>query len=290
MSGFKALEFAKEPANLAEFARYLRGLGFPHRISEQGGKLIVWVADESHATWVQTQYQMFNEGLLDISLPLAKSHIRWPNLRSIPLTVLLISLCVAGFSVVWLNALNAVSWLSFQGFTLQSVDGKAQVVMNTTSEWLGLMQKGQWWRLFTPMFLHFDWTHLAFNITLLGFFASQLERQRGFFWLLSTVLILSLAANVAQFVVSDHLFGGMSGVNYGLIAYCAVINRRSGQAIYQCPPGLFWVSLVMMMLGFLNLFSLFGYSIANWAHLGGFVAGIVLALIAKSPHEAKALS
>lgn len=285
MNSWPALEFEQEPPQLAAFAAYLRQLRFPHRISESGGKLTLWVFDPAHIDWVKQQYVLCEQGQLPVLPSTPSRRIRWPAVQQYPLTLVLMLLSIAGFLVVFFGALQALSWLSFQGFSVQLSAGQAGVVMDNHQQWLARMAGGEWWRLLTPMFLHFDLMHLAFNLTMLGFFASQVERHRGSFWLLSHVLLISLVANCAQYLASDHLFGGMSGVNYGLIAYCAVINRKAGRALYQCPPGLFWVSVVMMLLGFFNLFSLFGYNIANWAHLGGFVTGLSVALLTRQQRE-----
>lgn len=281
MSAWPAIQFSQEPAELAEFARYLRLINFPHRISEQQGVLTLWVFDQQHIEWVQQQYRSMLAGQLEIpDVPQRRKPVMWLKLfQQTPITFLLILLSLFGFSVVALNELTLVSWLSFQGFDPSSLTAAGSLTMNTHQQWLELMALGHWWRLFTPMFLHFGLGHLAFNMVLLWYLGQQVERHQGSLRFLSWVLLMSVVSNCAQYLASANLFGGMSGVDYGLIAYCSIRYFKDPSVPYLFPKGLFWFALVSMLLGFLGLFSLLGMQIANWAHLAGFIAGFVLALL-----------
>lgn len=281
MSAWAAIQFEQEPVELAEFARYLRLIGFPHRISEQQGILTLWVFDQTHIIWVQQKYQKLLDG--ELQMPIAPRKTQpsaFPALiQQTPVTFILILLSIVGFLAVWSTNLNLISWLSFQGFDPQSLTAAGSLTMNSHQQWLELMAQGQWWRLFSPMFLHFGWLHLAFNMVLFWYLGQQVERHQGSLRFLSWVLIMSLVSNCAQYLASAHLFGGMSGVDYGLIAYCSIRYFKDPSVPYLFPRGLFWFSVVSMVLGFLGLFSLLGIQIANWAHLAGFVAGLGLALL-----------
>jgi|SRR5690554_1347352 len=282
MNTWQAMAFEQEPHNLAAFSHYLRRLGFPHRVSESNGQLVLWVFDESHIEWVKEQYALYEQGVYaDVPAKPRQTMAISALIIQSPLSYSLIALSVIGFFLVLANQIQWVSLLSFQGFSVQA----NTIVMDTHQQWLARMGQGEWWRLFTPMFLHFSWLHLGFNITLLGFFAIQLERHKGAFWLLSHILLFSLVANCAQYLSSTQLFGGMSGVVYGLIAYCAVINWRAGFSVYNCPRGLFYISLLMIVLGFFQVFAFFGVHIANWAHVGGFVTAWLIALFSKLPEK-----
>lgn len=52
---------------------------------------------------------------------------------------------------------------------------------------------------------------------------------------------------------------------------------------YKLPSGLYLFMIVWLILGFLGILELFGFgSVANFAHLGGLVSGILFAIIYKN--------
>lgn len=137
---------------------------------------------------------------------------------------------------------------------------------------------GEVWRLITPDFLHFSWTHLIFNAVMLWFLGSQIEWIDGRARLIALFVVSSLASNVLQYLVSGPLFGGLSGVVYGILGYCWLSQRRRPR--FQFPPALVTFALAWMVIGFTPLPEWLGLgSMANEAHLGGFVAGLAMALV-----------
>jgi GlpG protein len=135
---------------------------------------------------------------------------------------------------------------------------------------------GEVWRLFTPIFLHFALFHLLFNMFWLHDLGGPTERFQGSFRYIAFVLWSAAISNIAQFVFGNGpTFGGMSGFVYALAGYLWARGRadpRSG--IYL--PGRFVVFFIAWMaLGFSGLLDRFLGNMANYCHLGGFVAGVV---------------
>lgn len=129
------------------------------------------------------------------------------------------------------------------------------------------------WRLITPVFFHFGIMHISFNLVMWEAFARPMERYLGKIKLLGICVIMAMISNGLEFLWLDGraLFGGMSGVVYGLIAYCGVLSlRKDIPTGLHLPRGLFTVSLVFIALGF------FMSGIANLCHLGGFATGALL--------------
>lgn len=146
------------------------------------------------------------------------------------------------------------------------------------------LSKGQVWRLITPDFLHFSWTHIIFNSVMLWFLGSQIEVIDGRTRLLILALVASLLSNSLQYMVSGPLFGGLSGVVYATLGYCWLSQRRLPR--FQFPPALITFALGWMLLGFTPLPKMLGMgNMANEAHLGGFIAGLLVAVIIKKPHQ-----
>ena len=146
------------------------------------------------------------------------------------------------------------------------------------------IENNQWWRLISPIFLHFSFAHLAFNCLWIYILGEKIERIDGSLIFISLVIFTAISSNSLQFFWNGSgLFGGLSGVIYGLIGFCMIIEMDSSRDIYDIPPGLYIFMVIWMILGFLGLLELFGFgSVANFAHLGGLVSGIIFAMILKT--------
>jgi GlpG protein len=276
-----AIKFSVEQKNIADFSAYLEKIKFPCRLSEHNGEVVLWVYEESHIAMANELYRRFLFEPQFHSMPMPVEIVSNNALSLIakcPLSLVLVLGSCLGFLVIAMQQITWFSLLSFQGFDVLA----NTITVHSGEEVHQQLMNGQIWRAITPIFLHFDIMHVTFNATIVWFLGSQIEKQEGTAMLLLYVCFLAIVSNGVQYYVfPERLFGGMSGVNYGVLAYCAVRNYSSLDAkpIFNLPLGLVIVSVVMMLLGFLNVFSLFNYSIANWAHLSGFIAGIFLAVI-----------
>ena len=146
------------------------------------------------------------------------------------------------------------------------------------------IESNQWWRLVSPMFLHFSFAHLAFNCLWIYILGEKIERVDGSLTFISIVIFTAVSSNSLQYFWNgSSLFGGLSGVIYGLIGFCMIIEMDSSRDIYDIPPGLYMFMIIWMILGFMGVLELFGFgSVANFAHLGGLVSGIIFAMILKT--------
>lgn len=183
---------------------------------------------------------------------------RWGSRDRSPgvLTLSLIITCVAVFL---LSGLGKNTELVGKFFISEKLDGQL-------SEFIS----GQIWRIFTPIFLHFNFLHIAFNMLWLHDLGSQIEKKKGPKHFISFVLILAAVSNLAQFLVAGPAFGGMSGVVYGLFGYVWVKCK------YDPGDGFFIDSFVaIIMFGFFIacFIGVFG-GVANWAHAGGLIVGL----------------
>ena len=144
-------------------------------------------------------------------------------------------------------------------------------------------QNNEWWRLITPMFIHFSITHLVFNCLWIYVIGSKIEQVDGHFTFFSLVIFSSIVSNLAQhFLGESSLFGGLSGVIYGLLGYCMVIEFEIKEERYDLPPAIYLFMLIWLILGFLGILNLFGFgNVANYAHLGGLISGIIFAMITR---------
>jgi GlpG protein len=135
--------------------------------------------------------------------------------------------------------------------------------------------EGQVWRLFTPMFLHFGIIHLLFNMLWLKDLGSAIERRNGQARFLVMVLSISLLSNLGQYLTTGPVFGGMSGVVYGLLGYIWMRGKFDPSSGFHLPK-----YIVVMMVGwfFICLVGLIP-QVANTAHAVGLGLGMAWGFI-----------
>ena len=142
----------------------------------------------------------------------------------------------------------------------------------------------EWWRIITPIFIHFSFAHLAFNCLWIYILGEKIENTDGSLVFIILVIFSAILSNSFQyFWTESSLFGGLSGVIYGLIGFCMILEFESSYDRYQLPPGLYMFMLVWLVMGFVGILDLFGFgSVANFAHLGGLISGVIFAMIYKN--------
>jgi len=134
------------------------------------------------------------------------------------------------------------------------------------------IESGELWRLVTPIFIHFGFMHLLFNGMATFVEGGLVEEHKGAGHMIGFVLVAAVLSNVTQFLMTGSgNFGGLSGVLYALFGYVwmqAAFNWRR--------PILMQQETVFILMGWYVLCwtGLLG-PIANWAHTGGLVVGLV---------------
>jgi len=187
-------------------------------------------------------------------------------LAAAPVTTALLSLSLLGFVLLQLPV--PVSWVgvfTFDAFTALP-GGRLQAAP----------APGQWWRWVTPAFLHFSLLHIVFNGLWTWEFGHRIERQLGSVALLVLFLLIAALSNQAQaFFGGPGLFGGMSGVVYGLLGFNWVAARLCPRWASLAPPqGIMAFMLIWLLLCLFGVVEVLGFgAIANAAHVGGLLAG-----------------
>tara|TARA_R110001583_G_scaffold2382_3_gene17312 strand:+ start:1901 stop:2737 length:837 start_codon:yes stop_codon:yes gene_type:complete len=132
----------------------------------------------------------------------------------------------------------------------------------------------QSWRFITPAFLHFSMLHIVFNLLWWWQLAGLIEKQQGKKRLLLLFLFSAIASNLAQFFLVGPYFGGLSGVVYALVGYCWLVGQLNKKSQVNLSNTMFAFLLGWLVLGFMDLLPA---NVANYAHLVGLLAGLVLA-------------
>ncbi len=138
------------------------------------------------------------------------------------------------------------------------------------------IMQGQIWRLFTPIFIHFGFFHLLFNMLWLKDLGGMLERHEGALLLVSQILIIGMLSNLAQYFWSGPSFGGMSGVVYGFLGYIWIREKFDPAAKLSLNPSV----VTMMIVWFFLCLTGFMGPVANAAHAGGLGTGMLWGFLA----------
>lgn len=143
-----------------------------------------------------------------------------------------------------------------------------------SDEFLGRVRAGEVWRLVTPMFIHFGLVHLVFNMMGVHRFARAVEHHHGAGVLLLLVLWTQIPSGLGQYWMKGPTFGGMSGVLYGLFGFVWMQARFNRRRRYTIDEFTTW----MMLVWFIVCLTGGAGPIANVAHAGGLIAGILAGL------------
>lgn len=153
--------------------------------------------------------------------------------------------------------------------------------------------------LFTSMFMHGGWLHLGGNMLYLWIFGDNIEDRFGHVKFLIFYVLCGLAATTAQLVfsLSSNIPNlGASGAIAGVLGAYIVLFPKARVSVLQGQRVIPVSALIVIGLWFvLQLFSGIG-SIANtadsggvayMAHIGGFVAGLVLTFLFRGNSRAQ---
>lgn len=176
------------------------------------------------------------------------------SLREHPLVCLIAALCIVPFVLLKMQGLSAIE--------LWFVPSTAQELLSGFSIW----------RLWTPTFVHYEFTHLFANVYLWWLLASKIENQSRL-ELCVVLLICAAVGNIAQWTFQGPNFGGISGVVYGLLGYLWTQGHYGRKVNYRVDKTL---AIIMLLLIPLSASGLVG-KYSNYAHVAGLLSGVCLA-------------
>ena len=251
-----------------------------HKISEEAGKQVVWAANDQHLNAMREDYQALRDGRLQLALEKKPQAFSLAPLMHIisasPVTLLLVLLSIIGFLLVEFRLNGIVELLKIQSVDTSRLSQSLKMSSRISPQ--EFLAHGQYWRLVTPIFLHFGWVHITFNMLWLWELGRRIETQCGKVHFISVVFFIAVTSNLYQAASTPYAyFGGMSGVIYGLLGYCAVFNFIAPHKIFALPRSIYIVMLLSLALGWSGVLDIFA-SMANTAHLSGLLWGCFIAL------------
>jgi rhomboid protease GluP len=189
------------------------------------------------------------------------------SVRSVPVTACLLAVNVGVFALMLLA--GAGFWHTPNG-----------VQLAWGANFGPATQDGQWWRLFTALFIHFGVIHLALNMWALWDVGRLVEQLYGRWRFLVLYILSGLLGNLLSLVLHGNqaVSGGASGAIFSLYGALLVFLYRERNNVD--PSEFRWLfggaavfALLMLVVGFLVP------GIDNAAHGGGLVAGALLGLV-----------
>ncbi|SFD02446.1 GlpG protein [Microbulbifer thermotolerans] len=283
--------------DLADLAHFIRRHRLPLRITEENNCQVLSGPDSQLAELLLPLLRRWDAGEIDLAtvrlepidtrdaeasgavsreveeqdsgelgeLPLAG----WP-LRKTPLSLVLIAVCFIGWLLRHYGLVDGL---------LIYPDPRADFQLASSSlawHWA----QGEYWRLWTPAVVHLSLPHALFNALGIWILGRPLEARAGTLLFALLVFVSAAVANLAQYCWSPEIqFGGMSGVVYALVGAVFLLQRWV-PGWRELPAGLVPLALGWLLLCASGLVTyVIGTGIANAAHIGGFICGLLLALI-----------
>jgi len=166
-----------------------------------------------------------------------------------PVVIALVAICVVVFAA--------------SGF------GKASVI-NRLGMWPnGVHDSHEYYRLFTSMFLHLDFLHIAFNMISLLIVGPAVEVMLGKSRFLALYLLAGLGGNVLSYLIApaNGVSAGASGAIFGVFGAYVVLARLRRKPMGPVPA----LIVINLVIGFAG-------NVEWQAHVGGLLVGAALAL------------
>ncbi|WP_165004754.1 MULTISPECIES: rhomboid family intramembrane serine protease [unclassified Enterococcus] len=146
-----------------------------------------------------------------------------------------------------------------------------------------LVYMNEWWRLITPIFIHFGLMHFVMNSLILYFMGIQLEAIYGHWRFFLIYLLSGIMGNVASFAFNNTgiLSGGASTSLFGLFGALFILgfHYKNDPALQQM------VRHFLLFIAMTFIFGLMDTSVDVWGHVGGIVGGLVLGNILGLPRR-----
>lgn len=272
MTEIKVCSFPPD-AVLDQFEQQLGSMGVSYRIEPHSDRQDLFV-DDRQLDAVTALLNGMARSKPSISIDAAKLK---SMLMGAPLTYGLVLASCLIYIVDWVLGPRS-DLLPYLSFTQVKVFLTYTVSSDLSQTFL---QDNQWWRMVTPIFIHGGLVHLVFNCAATIEFGRRLESSLPKSMVLLVIVIAAIGSNFAQYwATKSAFFGGLSGVVFALFGLLVVLFLRTRHPIFHLPRAFIVVVSISLLMGPLGVFeSLFGVSIADYAHFAGLFIGGIFGLL-----------
>ncbi|MEN8908299.1 MAG: rhomboid family intramembrane serine protease [Clostridiales bacterium] len=215
---------------------------------------------------IKTINEQFQNGVLNCKIEDIKAEIEKKEKESV--LELKTEKFILTKSLIIINVLVAIALFFYSKFS--SISYNELLTIFGAKDNALIMYNHEFWRFFTPVFLHANITHLALNCISLYIIGNLIERLYGRGRFLFIYISAGFVGSIASFCFSLNNGVGASGAIFGLL----------GAMLY------FYIqktSLAFKMFGF-NIFIILFFNLAygfsvnnidNFAHIGGLIGGFL---------------
>lgn len=141
---------------------------------------------------------------------------------------------------------------------------------------------GAWWAYLTTIFPHGGLLHVGFNCYWVWILGGLIERSRPRWLVVIIALLGAVVGSGLELLIGGSLGIGLSGVVYACFGY--LLGQQFSNNGYRIPARFTQIMIGWLLLCFpLTWFGLL--NIANYAHLGGLLAGLALGAIWPRPRR-----
>ncbi|MHB8983861.1 MAG: rhomboid family intramembrane serine protease [Carboxydocellales bacterium] len=172
--------------------------------------------------------------------------------------------------------INSLVWLLME---LMGGSTELDVLKQFGAKYTPLIIEGEYWRLFTCMFIHIGLTHLLFNSFALYQLGTGAEYLFGSKKFILIYVVAGLWGSVASFLFSPHISAGASGAIFGLFGAFLYYGRLKPQFSKDYGNGIIVTLLINLVFGFISP------GIDNYAHVGGLLGGYLISSAVGLKHE-----
>ncbi|MFL0194909.1 rhomboid family intramembrane serine protease [Clostridium sp. WILCCON 0269] len=168
-------------------------------------------------------------------------------------------------------ALNILVYVGTSYLSGNIIDSNLNVLVLMGAKVNFLIDRGQYYRLFTCMFLHAGIVHLGVNMYSLYMLGTFIEKIYGKFKYMVIYIISGLVSSTFSYMFSSSVSVGASGAIFGLLGAALVFALKMKHQIAK--------GFIVNILSIIVMNLVIGLSIANvdnFGHIGGLIGGILI--------------
>lgn len=184
--------------------------------------------------------------------------------------------------------LAAINVIVFFALTLRGMPEDGMFLLEHGAMYVPkVVEDGEFYRLFTSMFLHFGFRHLMNNMVILALAGWNLEIETGSVRFLIVYILSGLGGNILsawqEVLTADYaISAGASGAIFGIIgALLYIAIRNHGKIGEISGRGLIFMIIISLYYGFSS------GGVDNAAHIGGLLTGFMLGVLLYRKHNGK---